>query len=224
MSLAWKHVAGWAGIGYAVIIVAALVLIVDAPTFSDSAADYREYFSTNETQIAWLTFCLPIAYLLLLVFASGLRSFLESVDGADEGMWSRLSFAAAITMVAVSAIGWAVWAVLGLDEVLTVASDETVTALFAFITVIFSAFVPIGQAAFMVGASVLILRSGIVARWIGWFGLAVSVLMFAGSLWRVSGDPEGLLGPPPQALIPFVVWTVVIAVTMIRSSTPAPSA
>ena len=223
MSHSWKQVAGWAGVVYSVIIVAVLVLIIDAPTFSDSAADYRDWFANNETQIAWVTFGLPIAYALVLLFASGLRSFLEHADSASGCMWSRLSFAGAITMVSVSGVGWAVWAVLGLDDVLAVASDGTVTTMFALITVIFSAIVPCGQAAFMGGASVVILQRGVMARWIGWFGVAIALTMFAGSLWRVSGDPEGLLGPPPQMLIPFVVWTLAVAITMIRARTGEPS-
>ena len=144
MTLSGKQVAGWAGVVYCVIIVAALILIIDAPTFSDSAADYREWFANNEAELEWLTFGLPIAYALVLLFASGLRSLLEPADVTNQGMWSRLSFAGAVTMVSTSLVGWAIWAVLGIDDVLAVASDETVTTLFAMITVIFSAMVPCG--------------------------------------------------------------------------------
>lgn len=73
-------------------------------------------------------------------------------------------------MVSGSLVGWAVWAVLGLDDVLAVASDETVTTQFALITVIFSAIVPCGQAAFMGGASVVVFQTGVMARWIAWWG------------------------------------------------------
>ena len=172
------------------------------------------------TEIAVLTFALPIAYVLLLLFASGLRSVLDPADHANAGIWSRLSFAGAITMVSVSGIGWAFWSVLGVEEVLDSASDGTVTALFGLITIIFSAVVPCGQAAFVGGASIVILRSRVMHRWIGWFGLVISFAMLAGSVWRLSGDPEGLLGPPPQMLVQFVIWTLAVSITLIRAVTP----
>ncbi len=214
-------VGGWAGVSVFVILVTASLMVLDAPQYTDSVADHRTWFANNQTKIAFLTWLLPLGYLLVLLFASGLRSLLGPADSASKGMWSRFSFAAAVMMVSAAGVGWAFWAVLGLDDVLALASDATVRALSALFIVIFSAIVAAAQAAFMFGASVVILRSGVMARWIGWLGSGVAVLTVLASLWRTSGDPEGLINPTS---LPggFLVWTLIVGITMIRSN-PATS-
>lgn len=226
MSLAWKRVAGWAGVAYSVIFLALFLIIGTPPGFTDTPAEYREWFVDNEAQIALLTFGLMLAFALILLFASGLRNILGPADDTNQGMWSRMSFAGAIMMVSMAGVGTAFWAVLGLEEVLASASDETVKALSLFDTVIFTAIVPWGLAVFLVGASVVILQSGVMAKWIGWLGSVLALLVVVGSLWPFTGDPEGffgivgLIGFPPG----FLIWTLAVAITMIRSSNSTASA
>lgn len=218
MSGSWKKVAGWAAIVYSVIFLALFVTISTPPSLSDSPAEYGEWFADNETQVAVLTFGLSLAFVLILLFASGLRSILGPADASNEGVWSRFSFAGAIMMVSMAGIGTAFWAVLGLEDVLAAASDETVKALAVFDTVIFSAIVPWGLVVFVLGASVVILQSGVMAKWIGWLGLVLALLMVVGSLWPLSGDPEGffgivgLIGFPPG----FLIWSLATGISMIR--------
>ena len=107
MAMSWKQVAGWAGVGYVLIIVAASVIFFNgAPTYSDSPAAVRSFFANNETQIAWLTVASGLALVLLLLFASGLRSILGPADRTHEGMWARFSFAGAVVYVTVAGVPW----------------------------------------------------------------------------------------------------------------------
>jgi len=220
MSLSWKQIAGWAGVAYTVIFLGLFLVIGSPPGFTDTPAEYRQWFVDNETQIALLTFGLMLAFALILLFASGLRNILGPADDANDGMWSRLSFAGAIMMVSMAGAGAAFWAVLGLEEVLATASDETVKTLSLFDAVFFTAIVPWGLAVFLLGASVVILQSGVMAKWIGWLGLAITVLVAVGSLWPLSGDPEGIFGVLGLIAFPpgFLIWTLAVAIPMIRSS------
>lgn len=201
------------------------MIVGTPPGFDDSPAEYRDWFVDNETQIAILTVGLTLAFVLILLFASGLRGMLAPVDSANDGLWSRFSYAGAIMMVAAAGAGTSFWAVLGLEEVLATASDDVVKTLSIFDTVFFTAIVPFGMAAFVLGASVVILQSGIVAKWVGWLGVAIALLVVLGSLWPFGGDPEGVFGVLGLLAFPpgFLIWTLAVAIPMIRSSSSAPA-
>ena len=218
MTVSWKKVTGWAGIAYVVIFVALFVGTAQPASLSDSAAEFQQWFVDNETSVAVVTFGLSLAFALVVVFASGLRSLLGPADAGSEGVWSRVSFAGAIMMVAMGGVGLSFWAVLGLEDTLAAASDETVKTLAHFDTVIFSAIVPWGMALFVLGASVVILQSGVMSKWLGWLGVFVASVAVIGTLWPFTGDPEGffgiilLIGFPPG----FMIWSLWAAISMIR--------
>ncbi|MDH3540341.1 MAG: DUF4386 domain-containing protein [Acidimicrobiia bacterium] len=218
MTVSWKKVTGWAGIAYVVIFLALFAFTAQPASLTDSAAEFRQWFVDNETSVAVVTFGLSLAFALVVVFASGLRSLLGPVDEDSAGMWSRVSFVGAVMMVAMGGVGLSFWAVLGLEDTLAAASDDTVKTLAHFDTVIFSAIVPWGMALFVLGASLVILRSGVMSKWLGWLGLFVAGVAVVGTLWPFSGDSEGffaiigLIGFPPG----FLIWSLWAAISMIR--------
>jgi len=216
-SVSWKQVTGWSGVAF---VVTFLVMVVFAggsgPVLADSAADVREFFEDEEAAVALSTWGAALAFLLFfLLFASGLRSLLGPADAPNEGVWSRLSFAGA---VAIGGAGSAFWAVLGQEDVLAAASDETVKTLAAFDSVVFTAILPWGMAVFLLGASVVILQSEVMAKWLGWLGLLVTLLFVIGTLWPFTGDDESFLGLLVFiGFIGFLIWTLGAAISMIRS-------
>jgi glucan phosphoethanolaminetransferase (alkaline phosphatase superfamily) len=217
-SVSWKQVTGWAGIAYVVIFLVIIFGSGSGPVLADSATDIREFFEDNATSIALTTWGAALGFALFLLFASGLRSLLGPADARNEGVWSRLSFASAVATTAIGGAGSAFWAVLGQEDVLAAASDETVKTLAAFDTVIFSAILPWGMAVFLLGASVVILQSEIMAKWIGWLGLLVALLTAIGTLWPFTGDEESFLGILVFiGLFGFLIWTLGAAISMIRS-------
>lgn len=219
-SVSWKQVTGWSGVAF---VVTFLVLLVftggSGLVLSDSAADVREFFEDEEAAVALSTWGLALAFaLFFLLFASGLRSLLGPADAANEGVWSRLSFAGAVATAAIGGAGSAFWAVLGQEDVLAAASDETVKTLAAFDTVVFTAILPWGMAVFLLGASVVILQSEVMAKWLGWLGLLVTLLFVIGTLWPFTGDEESFLGLLVFiGFIGFLIWTLGAAISMIRS-------
>ena len=218
MTDSWKKVAGWAGIAYVVIFLGLFVGTEPPLSLTESAGEFRQWFVDNETSVAVVTFGLSLALALVVVFASGLRSLLGPADADNEGVWSRVSFVGAVLMVAMGGVGLSFWAVLGLEDTLAAASDETVKTLAHFDTVIFSAIVPWGMALFVLGASVVILQSGVMSKWLGWLGLFVALVAVIGTLWPFTGDSEGFfgiiafIGFPPG----FMVWSLWAAISLIR--------
>lgn len=201
------------------------LVIADSPALGDPAADVRQWFEDNQAQVAWTTWSggLSLA-LFFLLFASGLRSLLGPADAGNEGVWSRFSFAGAITMFAIGGSKAVFWAVLAQEDILSAASDETVKTLFAFDSVAVSTILPWGVAVFLLGASVVILQSGVMAKWLGWLGLLVTLLFAIGTLWPSFGDQESFFGILTAiGFIGFLIWTLGAAVSMIRSNSPSAS-
>jgi len=218
-SLSWNKVTGWSGVAFVVVFLASELALADTPALEDSAGDVRQWFEANTTQIAWTTWGVALSVgLLFLLFASGLRSLLGPADAANAGVWSRLSFASAVAMVAVAAAKAAFWPIISHEDVVAAASDGSVKILASIEVVMIATVIPWILAVFMLGASVVILQSGIMARWLGWLGL-VSALFFAiGSLWLVTGNEESLLGfLGLTGYVGFLIWTLGAATGMIRS-------
>lgn len=219
-STSWsgRRVAGFAGIAFGVLFVAALALGSDGPVYDDSAAEVREFFVDNDARVHLTTWLGGLAFVFLfLPFAAGLRNVVASGERPDEPLWSRLSYTAAVLVVAIVMSGGAFWEVLsqGTAEDL---SDETLVALARLDTVIFIGVLPWALALFAAAASLLVLRTGVLARWIGWLGAAGALLLVIGTLWLFTEDDQsvlawfGFIGLPVIAL-----WILAVSVAMIRS-------
>ncbi len=213
-----RRIAGSAGIGFVVLVIALTVVGSGGPVFDDSAADVREYFVDSDTQVHLVNWLAALAFVFfLLPFAAGLRNLLAPADTAHEQMWARLSYTGAVLTAAIVVVGSAFWEVLS-QGVAEEVSDATLVALARFDTVIFTAVMPWALALFLAASSVVILRSGVLAKWIGWLGAAGALLLVIGALWIFGEDDESFL-----AILFFiglligVLWVLVVGITMIRS-------
>ncbi len=224
MSMSWKQVTGWAGVANVVVFIVLIAVIGDGPGLSDSAAETREYFADNETQIALVGILSAVALgFLFLLFASGLRSLLGPADREDEGVWSRLMFAAAVATSVMATAGTAFWTGVAQEDTLPVASDSTVKTIASIDTVIYFAIIPWAQAVFLLGASVVIVKSGVLPKWLGWFGLLIALVLAIGTFWVLTGDETSFLGllVVPIGGIAFLLWILATAYNMIRSDSAA---
>ena len=218
--LPWRKVAGWSGIAFIVVFLLSELPLADAPSLSDSPAAVRTWFEANATQIAWTTVGTAFAVgVLFLLFASGVRGHLAPDDAENAGMWTRLSYGSAVALVSVAAAKAGFWAVLAQEPVASAASDGTIKALASLEIVMLGTVLPWLLAAFLVGASIVILQGRGVAHWIGWIGLAAALGFITGSLWLVTGDEESVLGALTViGYVGFLVWVSGLAWQLIRSS------
>ena len=226
-SMQWKQVAGWAGVLGVVLWIVLGITIFDGPGIADSAADAREWYEDNGTSVAFFTWAMPFVFGgLLLLFASGLRGLLAAADADSHGMWARWSFAGAVAQTGTAFVGLSFWGVLAQDDILAVVSDDTLRTLTAFDSIIFFAIMAWPSAVFLTGASIVILQSGVMARWIGWLGIAIALIGVVGALWILSGDPDGFLGAGlgTIAFLGNIAWILIVSITMIRSRDAASAA
>lgn len=211
-----RRIAGYAGVAFGAIVIVGFV-IGQQPVYDDSAADVRKFFVDDDVAIHTGTWLAGLGFVFLfLPFAAGLRSLLAEADDGDHEMWARLSYTGAVLATAISIVGLSFHEVLsqGTAEQL---SDASLVALSRFDTVIFLALLPWAMGLFLTGAAVVIIRSGVLARWIGWLGAVGALLMAIGTLWVFGEDDESALALVAAIglLIPFV-WTLVVGVKLIR--------
>jgi len=217
----WWKVAGIAGVLTVIVFVASFILFGTPPGLDDPAGDIREYFEDSGSQIQFSHWLVAVGIaLFFIVFASGVRSLLGPADSSDRGMWSRASFAGAVGVFAIGGAGQVFWGVaaLSVDDL----SDEILVAVHQMDALLYSSVMPLAIALFLAPASIVILRSGVLWKWLGWLGLAVALLSVIGALWPLDGDSEGFL-----AIIGFVggfilffVWVLIASIGMIRMESP----
>ena len=215
----WWRVTGWLGVAYFVLMLILFVLTAGTPFVGDSPSNVREYFTDNDSIVYLSGFVGGLANLgVFLAFASGIRGVLARADRQDAGMWSRFSFAGAVTAVAFGGVGGAMNVVLSLTA--EQASDGTLLVLSALGVAMFTVF-GLGAAVFLAGAAFVILKSGVFQRWLAWLGLAGAVLLVVGSLWPFEGDSGAAFGTLGfGGLILFLIWTLVAGIDLVRRTTP----
>lgn len=104
-------------------------------------------------------------------------------------------------------------------------SDDTLIALNGLDQIIFFSIMNWAGAIFLVGASVVIIQSGVQSRWIGWLRLFVALAGVVGSLWLFSGDSGGFFAIPSTiSFLGSLVWAIAASVGMIRSHSHATAA
>lgn len=221
----WCRVTGAAGVLWAIVVLVAFFFVFgDTPAIDAPVADLREYFA-DDAQIHLANWLIALAFAgLFLPFASGLRSLLGPADAADAGVWSRTSFAGAVTAVAVGGAGAAFWGAAALGPVEEL-SDSTLRALVNLDAVLYAATLPWALAVFVGAASWVILRSGVLWTWLAPLGFLTALVLVVGSLWPIDGDPEGFLG-----ILGFIglnltlLWGLLTGIAMIRNRSVTASA
>ncbi len=195
------------------------LLVPVQPGPEDSIADIRDFFANDGTVFHIANWILGVTLVfVLLPFAAGLRSVLSEHD-VDDGMWTRTAYGIAVATVAVGGAGSAFLTstMLAYDTAL----DDAVLRLILYADAYtFSVVVGVGIALFLAATSIVVLRTGALWKWLGWFGAAVAVIGVIGAWWPLDGDSEGPLAFLSYITFPlFAIWSLLVGINLLR--TPA---
>ena len=193
-----QRVLAIAGVLWAALIVAAVVLTGDQPSNSDSVATVFNYWHDNQSSEIAAAVIGQLAAVLIVLFGAGVRSALRSGE-AGEATYSVIAFGGAV----VAAAGFAVAGMVNLAG--AAAADQgahgavyTINQLNAASWIPFTA----GLALIMLAAGIGGLRTLALPRWLSWVGIALGVAFMT---------PAGALG---FILVPF--WVVAVSVALYR--------
>jgi hypothetical protein len=208
----WR-ISGVAGLLFVVISLVASALNVQPPHYNQDSAAIASWLAENSQQYRIGHFVAGLAFLLFYVpFFAGLYERLRAVEEAP-AIWSRVSWAGAILSPAAGTTSGAF--IVGATLLGNTMSPDV--ARFAAASN-FYAFVVSGALSgiAMIGASAVILRTGVFPRWLGWAGASIAVAAILGSAAIVENDPAGLFASVNGlAWLAYFLWIAALAIWMV---------
>ncbi|HEY8304308.1 MAG TPA: hypothetical protein VIG42_06945 [Solirubrobacteraceae bacterium] len=208
----WSRYAPLTGVVFAVLTVVAIFSnSAETPKADAGAAKVVSYYASHRSEVETSDILFALAFLVLLLFAGALRSYLRRTNAA-EGL-GALVLAGGVLMTAGALTGSGVE--YGLAHNLHALSPQEAQTL-NFISQ--ELFLPVlaGAFVFAVCSGIAILRGAALPKWLAWVAIVLGV---------------AALVPPASfpALIGFVIWSIVVSILMYRragesvgaASTPA---
>ena len=202
----WERLAPLTGVAAMVLLIAA-VFIHDSGDVPDEDAPvqaYLKYFVDDKDTILFGGLLFAIACALLLWFLGTLRARIAAAEGGTHRLAS-IGFGGAVAMVTLmlSAIGVEISGAFAIDEDVRMTADAAQALELAGNGLFFVAWY--AGAVFLLATAVAVLRTGVLARWLGWVTLAMGVVLLVPWVgWAVF-----------FFLLPL--WIVLVAVLLYRA-------
>ena len=190
----WWRVGGLLGIGFlALNTISAFTLLGETPVHDDPISEIRSFFTDDETQFLVGNYLIGIALVFLFFpFLLILRRLLGWVEGGTN-LFSWAAFAGGLSFGLMSFVASVSFGALAMgaggDLSVSDSSVQTLMYVDAYALAVTSYFI----ALMVFAASVVILRTGVLWRWLAALGAAVGVLGVVGAAWPVQGDTDGVL-------------------------------
>jgi hypothetical protein len=195
---------GISGILFVVLVVPSFLSAPDSPIATSDPQDVIDYFTDRQDSILTLNGLLLIfAAFFFLWFLGALHGVLQGAESERYG-FSSVSLAGGLLFIALILAGAAVEIVY--PATLTRFENFQQDAQLGFLSLALSGwmyrFAFVGMAALITATSVVVLRTGVLPRWLGWAGLLVALV----ALLR-------FLGPLGAWLA--LLWVVAVCVLML---------
>lgn len=222
----WWRVGGIFGIGFVILfLIGGVILTGDTPQRDDSIEDIRKFFADDGERYLAGDYVSGIAFVFLfLPYLVTLRWVLGSGEGWPP-IWSWLTVLGGVSMLVLggaSAVSFGTLAISGDDP--DVLDDSSVRLLVEMSTYAFTAF-SLTMGLFVASASVVVLRTGVLWRWLAGLGLLAAVLLVVGAAWPIDGNEEGAI-----AVLGFIgapltlLWILLSSIKMVMmKEEPAPT-
>lgn len=200
-----------AGIGFAVLFIAGLVLLTNSPEEDVADAELLAFYadSGNRLQAVAGVYLMAFAGILFLGFLAQLRAILSRsrLDGSPLVSLSTTAGAVFITMLFAGAAAIATVPVgMEMGAIAQPSADVTrvMPQLGYALLLLFSMF---AASALIISISALALRSGVFPRWFGWLGIVCGLLL----LLAVAFIP----------VVALPIWAIAASVVLLRQTSAA---
>ena len=208
----WR-ISGIAGLLFVVLSFVASGMNVQPPAYEQDQTAFVTWFAENGQRFRIGHFIAGVAFLLFYFpFFAGFCERLREAEGTP-AIWSRVAWAGVIMSPAAGTTSGSFIvgaALLGGG----VSSD---TAAFGAAGS-FYAYVVSGALSgiVMIGAAVVIIRTGVFWRWLGWAGASIGLAAIAGSAALIENDPSGLFATINAfAWLAYFVWIAALSIALI---------
>lgn len=217
VNLLWTpwRLSGVAGILFVAFSFVAAGMNVLPPAYDQDKAAFVAWLAKNGQSFRLWHFVAGLAFLLFYFpFFAGLCERLREAEGTP-ATWSRVAWSGAIISPAAgTASGAFIVGVVFLGERVSPEVAMFGAAAQHYAYVVSGAF----GGVVMLGAAVVILRTGIFWRWLGWAGAVIALAAVAGSAAIVENDPKGIFASiNGLAWLAYFLWIGAVSVAMIRN-------
>jgi hypothetical protein len=206
MSDRLSRLAPLTGLLFAVLAVIAIVTGGESPGTNEPPAKIVAYYATHRSEVKTSALLFALAFLILVLFAASLRSYLRRTPAA-EGL-SALVLAGSVLIAAGTFISSGVE--FGLANEIHHLGPQAVQTL-NFITEEV-AFLPVVGGAFLlaIASGLAILRGARLPKWLGWVAIVLGI---------------AALVPPASfpSLLGFAIWSAIVSILIYRRTGPAAS-
>ncbi len=218
----WERVAGVAGI-VSVVTSALGTFIVGAPPAADATMEkIRAYYTHHRTELLVQMLLLAAGAVAVIMFASGLRSFLRRHESS--GNLSGASYGGGLTVGILVLVG--LFLEIGLIYRAAPHADDVLLRTFFDALTTGAVFFAFPIALYVGAATIVVSQTGAMSKTIFWIGV-VTVIGNLAAASQLFVD-HGPWAPGGSAtFIPFlllVIWEVAVAVVLIRQPSAAASA
>lgn len=220
----WTHwrLSGVAGLLFVALSLLAAGLNVMPPTYDADSAEFAGWLATHPATYRLWHVVAGLAFLLFYFpFFAGFCERLREAEGTP-ALWSRVAWAGAIISPAAgTASGAFIMGVALLGERVPPEVAMFATAAQHYAYVVAGAY---GGVA-MLGAAIVILRTGAFSRWLGWVGAVLAFAAIASIAALVENDPKGLFVTiNGLAWLGYFLWIAAVSIALLfLRSAPAQS-
>ena len=208
----WRNT-GIAGLLFVITSFVASAINIQPPHYNQDAAAIAAWFAENGRPYRVGHFVAGLAFLLFYVpFFAGLCEKLRAAEGTP-AVWSRVTWAGAILSPAAGTTSGAF--IVGAAMLENAVAPDV--ARFA-IASSFYAFVVSGALTgiAMTGAALVILRTGVLPRWLGWAGALIAAAAILGSAAIVENDPAGVFATVNGfAWLAYFLWMAALSMSLV---------
>jgi hypothetical protein len=203
-----------AGALFVVLSLAVSLTNIQPPAYNAEQAQIASWFADEGDRYRIGHVAAGLAFLLFwFPFFTGLYARLRDAEGKP-AIWSQVMWAGAIiSPVAGTAAGTCIMAAALLED--GVSPDVAAFALTAFVYAYTVSGAYSGVA--MIGAAVVIIRTSVLPRWLGWTAAVSGVAAITGTVALVEDDPAGLFATISRlAWLAFFLWILAVSVALMR--------
>ena len=208
----WERLANWGGIMFVVLLVVSTAITGSPPKLTDSAAKIAKYFRDNDDGLRWASYVGGLGVVAAFLWLGSVWRLMRRAEAVP-----RLAVAAAVGLVFAgmcAMAGGLVEGVVAIRGVSTV-GNEGARFYWTLGSMFFSA-TGFGIAVFVGAFAMLIVRTRMLPRALGWFGLVVAVVNLISAAGVASiRDVFGVLGF--LAFIGFGLFVLAASIMMLRT-------
>ena len=186
-------------------IAPAIAADVSSAKVTDSAKEITEYFTDNQDALKVGNFLGGLSIIALLWFLGSLFGRLRKAEGGTSRV-SGIALTGGVTTAAVAAVAY------GINAVGVLHAPQLSEVSFKISTLLF-AYLGFAAAAFVLGASIVILRTKLLPAWVAYLG-AVSALLWVVGGVRVSSTRDVWAGIAFAAYLVWSLWILVVSVLL----------